>query len=87
VLVLFSQTTTVSRSRKKTPIRGNAAAASEKADKRQANRAVRRRVREALHDNADLEAPPVPRSVSDVWNMAKDGKHYIRDPRPKDLRK
>jgi hypothetical protein len=76
----------MSRSRKKSPIRGNAAA-SEKADKRHANRALRQRIRDALLVDPELEVPPEQRGVSNVWNMAKDGKHYIRDPRPKDLRK
>jgi hypothetical protein len=77
----------MSHSRKKSPIRGNAAAPSEKADKRHANRALRRRVRTAFLVDPELEAPPERRDVSNVWTMAKDGKHYIRDPRPKDLRK
>ncbi|HUL70634.1 MAG TPA: hypothetical protein VLT17_10435 [Gemmatimonadales bacterium] len=78
----------MSRSRKKSPIQGVTAAASEKADKRATNRKVRRGVRAKLAVDADAELLPHPRDVSNPWNMAKEGKIYVgKDPRPKDLRK
>ena len=58
----------MSRSKKKTPIAGITTARSEKDDKRLANRLLRRATR------LDPENAPALREVSDVWNMAKDGK-------------
>jgi hypothetical protein len=77
----------VSRSRKKTPIRGVTGARSEKADKRQVNKSLRQRTRNALRADPDLPTPPDRRGIRDVWDMAKDGKYFRKDPRPKDLRK
>lgn len=77
----------MSGSRKKTPVRGVTSARSEKADKRAANRALRRRVRTTLSVDPSPEVIPLPREVSNVWTMAKDGKYYLQDPLPKDLRK
>ena len=78
----------MSRSRKKTPIQGVTAAASEKADKRATHRKVRRGVRAKLAVDADPELLPLTRDMSNPWNMAKEGKIYLgRRPRPKDLRK
>ena len=77
----------LSRSRKKTPIRGVTGARSEKADKRQVNKALRQRARKALNANPEVPVPPDRRSVRDVWDMAKDGKYFLKHPRPKDLRK
>lgn len=79
----------MSRSRKKHPICG-VAAASDKQDKRLANRRLRRKTKcltqpQILSDEYIL---PVMREVSDVWAMAKDGKWRV-DPEkyPKVLRK
>lgn len=77
----------MSRSRKKTPVRGVTSAKSEKADKRDANRALRRRVRATLSVDPAPEVVPLPREVRNLWTMAKDGKYYLQKPRPKDLRK
>jgi hypothetical protein len=76
----------MSRSRKKTPVRGVTGARSEKTDKRQVNRALRNRVRNALLDDPDRGLAPDPRKIRDVWDMAKDGKYFLKDPRPKDFR-
>lgn len=72
----------MSRSKKKTPICGIATAASEKFDKRCANRAYRRAIHTLCDDisrvedhDADTEFPTV-REMSDVWGFAKDGKVY-----------
>ena len=77
----------MSRSRKKTPIRGVTGARSEKADKRRVNKALRQRTRQALKANPDVPAPPDRRLIRDVWDMAKDGKYFLKDRRPRDLRK
>lgn len=77
----------MSRSRKKTPIQGVTGARSEKTDKRKANRALRKRVRGALQTDPELEVAPKLRELSSVWDMAKDGKRFLKLPRPKDLRK
>ncbi len=77
----------MSRSRKKTPVRGATSAKSEKADERDANRALRRRVRTTLSVDPAPEVIPLSREVSNVWTMAKDGKYYLKDPLLKDLRK
>jgi len=63
----------MSRSFKKTPIVG-IAGSSDKSGKRLANRALRRKVKEAL--GIGKEVMPELREVSDVWDMAKDGKMY-----------
>lgn len=78
----------MARSRKKTPKRGVTMAESEKADKRDAHRKERRRVRVRLATDADPEVLPHSREVTDPWNRAKEGKIYLgRRPRPKDMRK
>ncbi len=65
----------VSMSRKHVPIWG-IAGGSDKQDKRKANRALRRLVRESL--GAGRDVLPVMREVSDVWVWSKDGKCYWR---------
>jgi hypothetical protein len=78
----------MSRSFKKTPIHGNAVAESEKSDKIRANRDFRRAVQAALYHEKEI---PLFREVSDVWDFAKDGKHYggnsARESYPKCFRK
>lgn len=77
----------MSRSRRKTPIRGITTAQSEKQDKRIANRRLRRRVRSALR--VEPEAPlPVLREVSNAWSMDKDGRWFFDPERyPREMRK
>ncbi len=77
----------MSRSRRKTPIRGVTGAASEKADKRHNNRSLRKRVKKVLLTDPELEVAPTMRELSNVWDMAKDGKYFLKKPRPKDMRK
>ncbi|MEO6528743.1 MAG: hypothetical protein ABIP93_19150 [Gemmatimonadaceae bacterium] len=67
----------MTRSRKKTPIRGVTSAASEKADKAVAHRKERKRVRTVLHVDPEPEVLPHTRELSDPWDMAKDGKVYL----------
>jgi hypothetical protein len=81
----------MARSRKKTPIIPNTCADSEKEDKRNNNRKLRRTVKQKLQvveDTEDLVLPEL-REITDVWGSAKDGKKY-KDPAkldPKLMRK
>lgn len=79
----------MSRSKKKTPIRG-VAGNSDKESKREANRLERKVVKQTLHEHADkldeIELP-IKREVSDVWSFNKDGKCFIKDATDEDLRK
>lgn len=78
----------MSRSRRKTPIRGITTSESEKADKLRAHRAERRKVRAILGKDPDGDRLPHRREISNPWMMDKDGKHYLgRDADPRDLRK
>ena len=63
--------TTMSRSRRRTPIFG-VCATSDKDDKRIARQRWRAVTRAAVNRGADVI--PTLREVSDVWLMAKDGK-------------
>ena len=67
----------MSRSQRKTAISGITTAATEKTDKRESNRLERRRVKSVLISNRGIEILPAKREVSDIWNMAKDGKIYF----------
>jgi len=67
----------MSRSRKKTPVGGVCCDLSEKQNKRDANRALRRRVH-AMDLTGDRPIPLL-REVSDVWCMIKDGRCYWGD--------
>ena len=66
----------MARSKKKNPIHGITTAQSEKEDKRFANRAYRRKVKQMIQPDEivdDLTLPEI-REVSNVWDFAKDGK-------------
>ena len=69
----------MSRSRKKSPIFGNANADSEAQDKRIWHSRMRHRERQALHsaDDFDAHLTTARDQVSSTWNMAKDGKSYF----------
>ena len=79
----------MSRSKKKTPIRG-VANNSDKESKREANRLERKIVKQILHEHADkldeIELP-IKREIKDVWEFNKDGKYFIKDATDEDLRK
>ena len=77
----------MSRSRRKTPVRGLTTSDSEKQDKRMANRKLRRKVRVVLSAEPDAVLPAL-REVSCVWAFDKDGQVRF-DPaeRPALLRK
>lgn len=64
----------MSRSRRKTTIVGNTCADSEKSDKRDANRRLRRLTKRQVQDGLE---PAILREVSDTWDMAKDGKSFF----------
>ncbi|HKC66285.1 MAG TPA: hypothetical protein VKB86_21760 [Pyrinomonadaceae bacterium] len=71
------------------PACGITTARSEKEDKRIHNRRFRHRIKRALKTfDPEAEVLPVLREVSNVWDMAKDGK-VIFDPKkyPKLMRK
>jgi hypothetical protein len=65
----------MARSRRKTPIVSISSSASEKQDKRRANRALRRAVNVAVKTGKD--DLPVIDDVSNPWAMSKDGKTYL----------
>ena len=67
----------MARSRKKTPIVGVLPAASEKTEKLEAHRKLRRRVREVLKVTPEPEVLPHPHEISDPLLMPKDGKVYL----------
>ncbi|HET7042785.1 MAG TPA: hypothetical protein VFI13_12230 [Gemmatimonadales bacterium] len=78
----------MSRSRRQTLIIGMGPAPSEKYDKREANRCLRRIVRESLRADPAADVLPHVRDHSDPWTFIKDGKQWI-DARkhPKEMRK
>lgn len=80
----FYITIVMSRSFKKTPISGNCVCRSEKQDKRIANRRLRRAEKQAIKIGKDL---PLVDEISNVWDFGKDGKHYMKEPDEKDMRK
>ncbi len=75
----------MSRSRKKTPRLGISSSNSEKKDKQTANRIFRRKGKQQVKNGKE---PVV--DINDVmttWEMAKDGKKYIKKPSAKQMRK
>jgi len=62
----------MARSRRKNPIGGITTCKSEKEDKRQWHRVLRRTAKQELQ--AGSEDPVLPKDVSDPWKMGKDGK-------------
>ncbi|HEX2095158.1 MAG TPA: hypothetical protein VHG28_22360 [Longimicrobiaceae bacterium] len=78
----------MSRSRRRTPIGGISSADSEKQDKRQANRRIRRTVRQVLHQDPAGEMLPHEKELSNPWTMSKDGKRWFDPERyPREMRK
>jgi hypothetical protein len=70
----------MSRSQRTTSIAGNTCAASEKHDKRVANRRDRRVNREILDGTHDDSILKDRKTTGDPWEMSKDGKQYF-DPK------
>ncbi len=62
----------MSRSYRRTPIRGITTAASEKRDKQLASRRLRRVVKQVLKHEPEAPILPLQREVSDVWAMDFD---------------
>ena len=79
----------MARSRRRTPIISMTTSASEKQDKRWANRNHRAALRRALKCAADPDATVLPtlRDVSDPWGMAKDGRSWFGRHFPELMRK
>ena len=75
----------MSRSEKKTKIRGITSAKSEKENKQDANRKYRRIVKQKVKLN-ESELPEI-KEISNVWSFDKDGKTYDLKMTDKDLRK
>jgi hypothetical protein len=78
----------MSRSKKRTPIRGVNGATSEKEDKRDYNRRYRRVTKQFLHVHPDCELMPHLRDYSNSGAMSKDGKVWFDQKRhPERMRK
>ena len=75
----------MSRSRRKSKIRGLCSTDSEKQDKQEANRKFRRIINQKVkQEKTEL---PLIRELSNVWGFEKDGKIYDAEMREKDIRK
>jgi len=72
----------MSRSFKSSPVAGNTTARSEKFDKRSANKINRCKIKHVLKHLSRIDIDelifPVLRETSNVWNFAKDGKHWYK---------
>lgn len=75
----MASTTTMSRSRRKTPITGVSTARSEAQDKALWHRAMRRVEKSRLAHQPDC-LPRSEHQFRDPWSMAKDGKTYWAKP-------
>lgn len=75
----------MSRSKKKTKIQAITTAKSEKDNKTEANRKLRRIVKQKVN-SGQMDLPDL-REVSNVWNFDKDGKKYKPEMTKKELRK
>lgn len=75
----------MSRSRRKNPIIGITTAETEKKNKLEANRKLRRLNRIKIH-KGDFELFQL-REISNVWMFDKDGKQYLEKPYWKDIMK
>lgn len=75
----------MSRSVRKTKIFGITTAETEKQDKRRWNRIFRRVCKKLT--SLEKDAPNKLRSITNVWDGAKDGRRYYRNATNKDMRK
>lgn len=75
----------MSRSVRKTKIFPYTSAETEKQDKRRWNRTFRKVCKKLIR--LEQEAPLKINSVTEVWDGAKDGKHYFHNATKKDMRK
>lgn len=74
----------MSNSKRKTPKVAITCAESEKENKRAANRKHRRVSKIQVTQG---NTPSKIKELSDVWNFDKDGKIFLKDPTPRELRK
>ena len=79
----------MARSRRRTPIITMTTTASEKQDKRHANRNCRSALRRTLKRDTDPDATvlPILRDVSNPWDMAKNGRSWFGHHAPELMRK
>lgn len=78
----------MSRSKRRTPVRGRTTARSEKQDKRLYNRRYRRTCKQAINADPGCELLPRLREYSNPGAMDKDGKvRFDPEDRPELLRK
>ena len=77
----------MTKSRRKTPVRGITSAESEKEDKAASHRAYRRTLKQMI--DPSLETPlPTEQQITNPWSMAKDGKTRFNPAKsPKLMRK
>ncbi|MBT33933.1 MAG: hypothetical protein CMO01_30080 [Thalassobius sp.] len=75
----------MSRSRKKTKIRGITTSITEKKEKQEANRKFRRTINQKVKLGEDHF--PLLKELSNVWCFSKDGKRYDSEMEEKYLRK
>ena len=75
----------MAKSYRKTPIFGIATCPSEKFDKKETNKKLRKEVKIAILK--EKEILPIIREISNIWNMGKDGKCYWNNATKADLRK
>lgn len=75
----------MSRSIRRTPIFGFTTAKSEKQDKRKWNRRFRKVCKKLIQ--LETEAPVKLAGVTNIWDGAKDGRHYWKGATKKDMRK
>ena len=75
----------MSRSRKKTKFQAITTAKSEKENKQEANRKLRRIVKQKVKQE-ESELPRL-REISNIWAFDKDGKTYNAEMTEKELRK
>ncbi len=76
---------TMSNSKKKTPIFGITTATSEKLDKRRWNKIFRRIAKIQIVKQKEL--PHKISAVTNVWDGNKDGKRYLKNYSSKEMRK
>jgi hypothetical protein len=76
----------MSRSKRKTPVRGMSSSESEKADKQASHRKLRRVARVAVEQGEPVL--PLEKELTNTWSMDKDGKRRF-DPvaQPRLMRK
>ncbi len=77
----------MSNSFKKLPIFGISTATSEKQEKRDNNRKLRRKTKQKLKCLTEFDTLPEMKEISNPWKMGKDGKLYRDNASEKDMRK